>query len=571
MGPVRETLCELLSQNCGGDVQPALEGILSAISDIVEIDADQPWRQIVRDASQVIVDFLGGQAAVFRIRERSTGRMAVLASYRMPEDLGEDECSFEDDIVAEVVSTNQSRYVTGQPCNSFSSILFLPVNVRSMVDKEEEVRGVLVIYYPQPVALSPLEIHVAEMMALKVGYVLARRRIIEMKRMAQKKEWIVEKVFAKLSLEKGLKMKDLFRMMVDELYDIIKIQSCTLFAISDDGAEAVLETGWPEVGSYHSVGGVFRLDEHPHLAAAVRLDQPMGDFTHERIYNSYILVKNPYESRLTSPDLKRFAVEHGIYSILYVPLRIGDNVRYLLVFDALEKKKAFSDEDIEILTFFGKELTQALEIERLDDILHDFKNPAIAIAGFARRVKKMVESDATDKKTMLGYIDIVINEGTRLQEMAMSLFPVSRPEILDFAEVVKERFVINREAISESRSNGVTLTESGLDRTDIKVRTSRMALQRVLDNLFNNATKAIPQEGGDLSVNVYPDNVSAVAEITNTGRISDKALKQIIFDETRGRGLGIVNRLVSNMGGNLAVEVGEKTTTFRINLPLYRG
>ncbi len=48
----------------------------------------------------------------------------------------------------------------------------------------------------------------------------------------------------------------------------------------------------------------------------------------------------------------------------------------------------FTEEEIEIFTFFGKELMKGLRLEKMDDILHDFKNPAIATAGFARRVKK---------------------------------------------------------------------------------------------------------------------------------------------------------------------------------------
>ena len=53
--------------------------------------------------------------------------------------------------------------------------------------------------------------------------------------------------------------------------------------------------------------------------------------------------------------------------------------------------RRFTDEEIEIFTFFGKELMKGLRLEKMDDILHDFKNPAIAAAGFAKRIQKILE------------------------------------------------------------------------------------------------------------------------------------------------------------------------------------
>jgi signal transduction histidine kinase len=407
---------------------------------------------------------------------------------------------------------------------------------------------------------------VADMMAQRVSYVLARKRINDMRRVNDKKEWIVEKLFAKISIDKGVKMKDLFTMMVEELADIIRIQSCTLFTVSEDGTEAVLETGYPEIESYHTVGKVFSLSEHPYLHTAVHGDRPFGDFMHERIYSSYLLIKSPSQSTLVTDSLRTFAAKNDIHSILYVPLSIDDQVRYLLVFDAVDKRLYFSDEDIEVLTFFGKELTQALEIERLDDILHDFKNPAIAIAGFARRVKKLIHPDSQSADEIMRCVDVVIQEGTRLQEMAMSLYPVTRPEKVDLAAVVYDRFLINREAVNEQRIANIELDADDLTR-GVMVSVSKIALERVLDNLLNNATKAIPSEGGRLSVQVGGDEVRALMTITNTGCFSPEELDRLNQADHKGRGLSIVHRLVRTMRGQVNVSVEGDSTTFSITLP----
>jgi len=41
---------------------------------------------------------------------------------------------------------------------------------------------------------------------------------------------------------------------------------------------------------------------------------------------------------------------------------------------------------------------KGLRLEKMDDILHDFKNPAIAVAGFAKRVQKMLKEGTTFRR-----------------------------------------------------------------------------------------------------------------------------------------------------------------------------
>ena len=62
-------------------------------------------------------------------------------------------------------------------------------------------------------------------------------------------------------------------------------------------------------------------------------------------------------------------------------------MKYFLAFDSKDQYEQFSKEDIEILTFFDKELMKGLKLEKMADILHDFKNPAIAAAGSVRRIR----------------------------------------------------------------------------------------------------------------------------------------------------------------------------------------
>ncbi|GAB4269048.1 MAG: hypothetical protein Kow0092_23000 [Deferrisomatales bacterium] len=562
----------------------ALQCVYEKFDELVEIDPTQSWRKILYDAARIIVEFLGAKAASLRLHDPHLNQMVSFGSYHYDEAHREASIPFEESIAGKVVSTQRSQVVEDIASSTeyrnkavveqgLRSLLAVPLIIPRFGEQSPDIRGAIQIYYAEPKRrFSDVEIKTAELMAQRVSYVIARKRILDLRRVNQKKEWVVEKIFSKISMDRGIKMKDLFRMMVEELQDIIRVQTCSLFAVREDGQVAVLETGWPEEGGYHTVGKVFDLDEHPYLRVAVRQDHPLGDFEHERVYPSYLLIKNPQGSYLVTENLRRFAEAHGINSILYVPLRIGDRVRYVLVFDALERRRFFSDEEIEVLTFFGKQLTQALEIERLDDILHDFKNPAIAVAGFARRVRRMLERGENRRDEMLGYLDVVIREGTRLQEMAMSLYPLTRPEELDLSEVARSRFLINEEAIREQKRIGIELDASDLA-PGVRVRTWRLALERVLDNLLNNATKAVPSEGGRLRLRTYAGDGMAHVEITNTGCIAPEEVERIRSADVIGRGLNIVYRFVRSMGGKVDVEVDPEaqTTTFRVCLPLAGG
>jgi signal transduction histidine kinase len=130
-------------------------------------------------------------------------------------------------------------------------------------------------------------------------------------------------------------------------------------------------------------------------------------------------------------------------------------------------------------------------------------------------------------------------------------------------EKLRKRFLINEEAMKELKRENVHLIEGDLE-SPLWIRCYPLHIERVLDNLLNNASNAIPEEGGRLSIRSYRKDFWAVAEVTNTGEIREEDRDRYLVGEGKGRGLHITTRLVKQMKGKMEMESGEGRTTFRV-------
>jgi signal transduction histidine kinase len=151
--------------------------------------------------------------------------------------------------------------------------------------------------------------------------------------------------------------------------------------------------------------------------------------------------------------------------------------------------------------------------------------------------------------------------------LALTLLEKGTESVIDLTEVSKRRFLINEETLKELNRGNIQLIERKLE-SPLWVQCFPLHIERVIDNLLNNASKAIPEEGGELSIRSYRKDPWAVVEINNTGQISEEERDRFILGEGRGRGLHISTRLVKNMRGIMSVESKKGQTTFSIMLPL---
>jgi signal transduction histidine kinase len=293
---------------------------------------------------------------------------------------------------------------------------------------------------------------------------------------------------------------------------------------------------------------------------------------HERFHPNYLLVKNPAESDLTSSGLRAFIKEHEINSVLMVPLRIAEKARHILTFYAADQKQSFHEDEIELLTFLGKEIMKASTLEFLSDTIHDFKNPAIAVAGFAERAKKIAARGDLDEKDMAKlcrYLDIIGRESARMQDIAMTIGNEGRKEVVDLGRTARQRFMLNEEVIVRSRRKGISVESAGLEE-GLPVLCPLYSLERVLDNLLNNATKAIPAEGGRLTMRCFRESRLACVTISNTGLIPAEQFEMVKKGTGLGRGLNIITRFAQTNHGKLDIDQSGNETVITIKLPLHQ-
>jgi len=551
--------------------------LITQAEGILRIDPDLTEKEILKFVARTVVEYFDAEVASIWISDPERKKMFFYGSYPSLDEKIEEVIPFEDTIGGEVVTTRKSylapnilkeekfKYKERVERHGIHSMLAVPIYLHRF-SKDVDIEGVLQIFYKEEdKVFTPLEVEIAELFSRRVGHVVALKKITRLHELNVTKDKIVDHIYQKLAQGEGIKMKGLFDSVISELVGIMKIRRCSLFSVMKDRRHVVLEAGYPE--TEHGIGKIFSVEE-PYIDVIVNQAGPFGEFKNEKISPAYILINNPQGSRLLTAELKQFLEGQQIHSILYLPLKVNDAVNYFLVFDAQAEHRRFTDEQIEIFTFFGKELMKGLRVEQKDDILHDFKNPAIAVAGFARRLQKILKGGDYPKNEKVDEaLDILLKETSRIQDLALTMHAKGEDSVIDLTEVAKRRFRINEETLKELNRGNIQLMDENFE-SPLRVRCSPLHIERVLDNLLHNASKAIPEEGGELSIRSYRQDTWGVVEINNTGQISEEEKDRIILGEGRGRGLHISTRLIKSMKGVMSVESRGGQTTLCVMLPL---
>lgn len=560
-----------------------LTSVIRESEEILAIDPRQPRQQILEEAAERIVKDLNAVAATIRFFDPQSLKMLSFVAYGMEGYESQEAIPARDSIAGLVVREDKSFLVPDilmEPtyknkqiveAKGYQSLMAVPLRLPSFISRSRDLLGSLQIYYREKGRhFSKQEVLRAEMLARRINFVLARKKILDLKALNDYKERISDQIFQKISHRQGIKLKDFFILMMPELERFFQMQSCSLFTLSEDQLKLKLEAAYPLDKTYHESGYSFTVAHHPYFNVAVHGAAAYGDHPYERIDEGYVLIKEPLKSKFISTGIRDFASRHQIQAILLVPLRVGEVVRHILTFYAADQKQYFPEEEIELFTFFGKEIMKASRLEFLGDMLHDFKNPAIAVAGLAARAGKLLSredfGDHRDKLT--SYLDIISRETIRMQDLAQTMTGEGKEQRVNLVKIAHERFLLNEEAILENKRQNITTSGPSLEEPSLEVICSAFGLERVLDNLLNNATKAIPKDGGELRLNCFQEDGMACLKLSNTGVIPSEKLEEVRRGEVKGRGLNIIQRFVQAHHGQIEVNVEGDTTIFIVRLPL---
>ncbi len=216
-------------------------------------------------------------------------------------------------------------------------------------------------------------------------------------------------------------------------------------------------------------------------------------------------------------------------------------------------------------------------------VVHDLKNPALAIDFGARMLRESLGSgQATEPQEIASMLDDISEEAKRLRTIIRDL--------TDDIQVASGRFSVNKERVDlctlvrrliQSQAQAFAghriVVENGQPCT---VLGDADRLERVVQNLVSNAVKYSPPNT-QVTVRIEKKEPFVLLAVSDQGRGISAEDQKILFQpfgrgrsadrlaEGSGMGLYVVKQIIEAHGGQIAVQSEPgRGTTFQIKLPL---
>jgi signal transduction histidine kinase len=225
--------------------------------------------------------------------------------------------------------------------------------------------------------------------------------------------------------------------------------------------------------------------------------------------------------------------------------------------------------------------------ELIGNITHDLHTPLASVQGYLETV--LLRSDALDGDTREQHLRTALRHAQRLDRRIADLFELSkldagrvqpREEVFCLAELLQDVLQSYR---LQAQQRGVALDLAAGSHGQSPVRADIALIERVLQNLVDNALRHTP-EGGRVQLAIEPaGNHRLLLRISDTGAgIAAEHLPHIFerywrggeaergdaASHSAGLGLAIVKRIVELHGSAIAVRSAPKQgTTFEFALP----
>ncbi len=307
----------------------------------------------------------------------------------------------------------------------------------------------------------------------------------------------------------------------------------------------------------------------------------------------------PYEIDKSDIDIP-FVSPH-IYAL---PLVIEDKLLGCFVIgveDVLDQK------DTEMLTLFAQEVALAFESAKLQEafrkmvaelkearesfteseklktlgeflarVVHDIKNPLVAVSGLAKRLYNKLPEDYPEKSIL----KMIVEETNRALSILTDVLsyvrqPVLKKELFDINELIDEIIFMESTTLRDKK----IVLYKNLDRSIPKIKGDSAQIRQVILNLITNAIQAM-SKGGTLIIKTSLEELEGKSyvkiEITDTGGGIPPEIVPNIFNpffttKSTGTGLGLSTskRIVELHGGFIkCINNYPVGATFLVYLPV---
>jgi len=220
--------------------------------------------------------------------------------------------------------------------------------------------------------------------------------------------------------------------------------------------------------------------------------------------------------------------------------------------------------------------TEMLRSDFVNHFSHEFKTPIVSLRGFARLLQR---GDLTEEQRR-EYVDIIVDESTRLANMATNVLNLTKIEnqtiLTDTSEFNLSEQLRRCILLLEKKWTAKEM-EIAADFQEFMISADQEMLKEVWLNLLDNAIKFSPH-GGEIGVNIVRRENSLHVSVHNHGPVITEEQKKRLFDkfwqgdsshasEGTGIGLSIARKIVELHNGSILVDSRPEETVFTVLLP----
>jgi len=282
--------------------------------------------------------------------------------------------------------------------------------------------------------------------------------------------------------------------------------------------------------------------------------------------------------------------------VVVAPFFLKDRLLGFLLLGRKRSEKDYTVEELELLEAFlnqaalaisraliyrdmslkDRQIMQAEKLAAIGElaagIAHEIRNPLGIITGSAETVRKHENPKIRDEMT-----SYILEESKRINGLINTFLGFARPrepELVscDLREILGKTLLL---LSPSAKTLGVEIKED-ITRRPLYVSIDPDQMRQAFMNLGVNALEAMPH-GGVLTVAVMENaRGRVVVRFSDTGKGIPKEIQAKVFDPFfttkeggTGLGLSIAHRIITQHGGDIALEATEKKgSTFTITLPL---